>query len=113
MQNYCRTMQRSHASRLSAPDESATSYVSRSSQAPPDQLLPHSGLGCVTWLGVREGKHVAQLDRSATVVLGELILVELAERRGQSLLHLPGERYTSVLPVDGEELGELIGTLDD
>src|SRR5229473_4892406 len=33
--------------------------------------------------------------------------------RFHSLLDLARERYTPVLPVDGDKLGELVGTLDD
>ena len=60
-----------------------------------------------------EEQHVAQTNRASTIVLGQRVLVELAERSGQSLLHLRGERLTPTGPVDGDELAQLIGTLDD
>ncbi len=60
-----------------------------------------------------EEEHVPQLDRPAAVVLGELILIKLRKRCRQALLHLTRKRHTSVLPVNGDELGELVGTLDD
>jgi hypothetical protein len=62
---------------------------------------------------VAEEEHVPQLDRPAAVVLGELILIKLRERRRQTLLHLTGKRHAPVLPVNGDELGEFVGTLDD
>src|SRR5262249_53890157 len=82
-------------------------------QASPDEALPHGRLCFVTRLGVAEEEHVAQLDGPAAIVLGELILIELRERGRESLLHLAGERHATVLPVDGDELGEFVGTLDD
>src|SRR5436190_14974008 len=54
-----------------------------------------------------------QLDGPAAIVLGELVLIKLRKRRCQSLLDLARERYTPVLPVDSDKLGELVGTLDD
>src|SRR5262249_53560174 len=53
-----------------------------------------------------------QLDRPRTVVLGQRVRVELGERACQSLLYLRRERSLAVLPVDGDELRELVGTLD-
>src|SRR5438128_7178648 len=60
-----------------------------------------------------EEEHVPQLDGPAAIVLGELVLIKLRKRRCQSLLDLARERYTPVLPVDSDKLGELVGTLDD
>ena len=62
---------------------------------------------------MREEEHVPQLDRPAAIVLGELVLIKLREGRRQSLLHLAGERRLAVLPVNGNELGEFVGALDD
>jgi hypothetical protein len=62
---------------------------------------------------VAQEEHVTQLDGSAAIVLGELILVELGEGRRQSLLHLAGERHAPVLPVDCDKLCELVGALDN
>ena len=59
-----------------------------------------------------EEEHIPQLDGPATIVLGELVLIKLREGCRQPLLHLTGEWHTPVLPVDGNEFGELIGTLD-
>src|SRR5262249_20870766 len=63
--------------------------------------------------GVAEEQHVAQLDRPATVILGELVLIKLWECRRESLLYLAGKRHTSILPVNGNELGEFVSTLDN
>jgi hypothetical protein len=82
-------------------------------QASRDQLLPHVGLRLIARLGMAKEEHVPQLDRPAAVVLGELILVKLRERCRQTLLHLTGKRHTPILPVNGDELGELVSTLDD
>ena len=60
-----------------------------------------------------EEEYVAQPSPGRTIVLGERVLVELGEGGSQPLLHLPRQRHASLLPVDGDELGELIGTLND
>ncbi len=57
-------------------------------------------------------QHVAQLDRAIAVVLGQLIGVEPGEGPREAALHLLGERPAAVPPIDGEELGELVGPLD-
>ena len=62
---------------------------------------------------MREEEHVAEANDAGAVVLGERVLVKLDECGGEALLHLRGERLLSAGPVDGDELGELIGTLDD
>jgi hypothetical protein len=38
---------------------------------------------------MRKKQHVAQTNRTGTIVLGQRVLVELGEGRGQTLLHLP------------------------
>lgn len=58
-------------------------------------------------------QHVAKLDRPAPVILGQCRLVELWKRHSQAFLDLPGERHTPVLPVDSDELGEIVSPLDD
>src|SRR5579864_794366 len=84
----------------------------RSGKFPGDQALPHFSLRLVTRLGVSQEQHVTEFDRSAAIVLRERVGIELREGRSQPLLHLSGERHATVLPVDGDELGELVGTLD-
>src|SRR4029077_9805152 len=54
-----------------------------------------------------------QLDGPAAVVLRELVLVELRKSCGQPLLHLARQRHAPVLPIDGDELAQLVGKLDD
>ena len=77
-------------------------------EPPPDQRLIRGHR-----LGVGEEEHVAKANCAGTVVLGERVLVEAGERCGEPLLHLRGERLAPLGPVDGDELGELVGTLDD
>ena len=67
---------------------------------------------CRHGLGVREEQHVAQLDYAGAIVLGQRVLVELGERRSQSLLHLRGERLAAILPINGKKLRQFIGALD-
>ncbi len=58
-------------------------------------------------------EYVAETDNLRTIVLSQRILVELGEGCCQPLLHLTRQRSTTVRPVDGHELGELIRTLND
>ncbi len=85
----------------------------RRDQLAGDQPLPQRGLRLVARLGVRQEQNIAQLHGSGAVVLRQSVLVELGERRGQSLLHLRRQRRAPAGPVDGDELGELVGTLND
>jgi hypothetical protein len=62
---------------------------------------------------VRKKEHVAQPNGSGAVVLCQRVLVELAERGSQPLLNLRGERLTAHGPIEGDELAQLIGALDD
>jgi hypothetical protein len=62
---------------------------------------------------VRQESHVTQLDVLVLVPLCKLVLGELVVGTGETLLHLSGERLLPVLPVDREELRDLIGTLND
>src|SRR5581483_6567990 len=77
-----------------------------------DEVLPRRSLSLIARLGVAEEKHVPQFDGPATVILGELVFIKLRESCRESLLHLTGERHTPVLPVHGNELSELVSTLD-
>src|SRR5215469_18884352 len=77
-----------------------------------DQVLPYRSLHLIARLGVAEEEHIPQLDGPATIVLGELVLIKLRESCRKPLLHLTGEWHTPVLPVHGNEFGELICTLD-
>ena len=87
--------------------------MSGAGQGPFGHGLPKRRLRLVLRLGVRQEEHVAELDRAVPVVLGELVGVELGERPSKAPLGLLGERPAAVPPVDGEELGELVGALDD
>ena len=60
-----------------------------------------------------EEEGIAETNLPGAIVLGERVLVEVREGGGESLLDLPGERHATVCPVDREELGELVGSLDD
>ena len=77
------------------------------------ELLPQHLLGEVKRTRVAQKKHITQAHGCSAIVLGELIGVELHERRGQTLLDLRGERLLPVLPVNADELSELVGALDD
>lgn len=77
------------------------------------ETLPQLGLRVVARTGVREEEHVTQTYGRGAVVLGQSVLVEASEGGGEALLHLRGQRHAAVGPVDGDELGELVGTLDD
>ena len=78
-----------------------------------DEALPECGLRGVDGLRVAEEEHVAEANDAGAIVLGERVLVEAREGGGEALLYLRGERRATVGPVDGDELGKLIGTLDD
>jgi hypothetical protein len=62
---------------------------------------------------VRPAPRLRDAHGAGTVVLGQGVLVELGERRCHALLYLRGEGLTSAGPVDGDELAQLVGALDD
>src|SRR5271166_1634122 len=78
-----------------------------------DQLRQQKALILVLRLCVRQENHVTQLDVLVLVPLCKLVLGELVVRTGQTLLDLSGERLLPVLPVDREELRDLVRTLND
>src|SRR5208282_3302310 len=78
-----------------------------------DQLRQQEALILVLRLCVRQENHVTQLDVLILVPLCKLVLGELVVRTGQTLLDLSGERLLPVLPVDREELRDLVRTLND
>jgi hypothetical protein len=108
---------RSHTSRFVSP---FTASGSRERNLPGvgrgqlvlGQALPQRSLRLVHRARVREEEHVAQANRSGAIVLGQRVLVELAECRGQPLLHLRRERLTPAGPVDGDKLAQLVGALN-
>ena len=101
---------RSHTSRLLRASSAASGSRERNlpgvgrGQLVLRQPLPQCGLRLIHGPRMRQEQHVAQTHRAGTVVLGQRVLVELAERRSQTLLHLRGERLTSAGPVDGDKL---------
>jgi hypothetical protein len=62
---------------------------------------------------MREEENVAQTYDSCAIILSKRVLVELAERGSQALLHLRRKRLTPAGPVNGNELRKLVGTLND
>ena len=63
---------------------------------------------------VTQEQHVFELDRVVlVVVLRETVLVEVSESRSETLLDLGRNRTLAVFPVDREELGQLVGPLND
>ena len=86
-----------------------------------DELLPDFFLASVFRLGVGDEQHVAQAYGAVTIVFRELVGVELGERTREALLGLRRERgFLALLhrpervgPVNGEEFGQFVGTLND
>src|SRR5208282_140068 len=78
-----------------------------------DQLRQQKTLSLVLRLCVRQESHVTQLDVLVLVPLCKLVLGELVVGTSEALLHLSGERLLPVLPVDREELRDLVRTLND
>jgi len=89
-----------------------TSQVSGTARRPQIRFfhrrLPGRHAVCVT-----EKQDVAQLDRPPAVVLRELVLVELRETQ-RRVPSSPWRRAArAVLPVNGDELAQFIGALED
>src|SRR5205823_13419651 len=77
-----------------------------------NELLPERSLRFVLGLRVAEEQHVAELDCRFTVVLRELVGVELRERPRQPALYARRKRLLLFLPVESHELAEFVGALD-
>src|SRR5271157_2129008 len=76
------------------------------------QLRHQTALIVVLRLRVAQECNVTQLDVLVLVPLCKLVLGELVERTSETLLHLSGDGLLAVLPVDREELRDLIRTLN-
>jgi hypothetical protein len=61
---------------------------------------------------VAKEQNVTETNRPIAIVLGKLILVELSESFGQTLLRLRGERGLTILPVGCDEFREFVRALD-
>jgi len=57
---------------------------------------------------MREEEHIAQLDTSVTIAPREFAFIEPLKCRGQTFLHLAREWYATGLPVDRDEVQQVV-----